>query len=206
MLAATLANFTIGSALGWFLYLWKPLTFPETYQFQKCSQLYVHYWFCLSIVLATVGGPVFISNKKANFFGSKRLVARGLARYQPLATKWRISVCGLIEGLLIDTVSDHQSLRLEFRVIRCGPHRSEFGRINNMHILEPSPHPALSDAIPTYFHFTTLSTPSPNLSFGALKAFAFFRSHLTTVELIHSGVLRINKNSDYGRVPPNFAP
>ena len=125
-------------------------------------------------------------------------MAWGLARYQPLATKWRISSCGLVEGLLIDTVSDHQSLRLEFRVIRCGGHRSEFGRINNMHILAPLP----SAAIPNLL--SPLSTPGPNLSFGALKAFAFFRSHLTTVELIHSGVLRFNKNSDYGRLPRNF--
>ena len=103
-----------------------------------------------------------------------------------------------MEGLLIDTVSDHQSLRLEFRGIRCGRHRSEFGRINNMHILAPLP----SAAIPNLL--SPLSTPGPNLSFGALKAFAFFRSHLTTVELIHSGVLRFNKNSDYGRLPRNF--
>ena len=123
---------------------WFMLVFMETDNFSRNLALAFVYWLHWKPLVVLFFNS---SNKKANFFGSKRLVARGLARYQPLATKWRISVCGLIEGLLIDTVSDHQSLRLEFRVIRCGPHRSEFGRINNMHILDPST-PAPSDAIP----------------------------------------------------------
>ena len=159
-------------------------------------------WLCLLIALVTVGGFVLARIKSLIFWDQNGFRPQA-PRYQPLATKWRIWSGGLTEGLLIDTVSDHQSLRLEFRVIRCsGPHRSEFGRINNMHILaRPPGHPTLCS---TYFHFPILSTPTPNLSFVVLKAFAFFRSHLTTVELIHSGVLRFNKNSDYGRLPRNF--
>ena len=108
--------------------LWK-LFYDFTYRLFIVDCIGNRWWSC------------FKSKNKKPIFWIKTVGASGLARYQPLATKWRISSSRLVEGLLIDTVSDHQSLRLEFRVIRCGPHRSEFGRINNMHILALTPGP-----------------------------------------------------------------
>ena len=113
----------------------------------------------LSAIKLFCGYSVFRSNKKATFFGIKTVGGLGPCSLPAISDKMTDFGLGLVEGLLIDTVSDHQSLRLEFRVIRCGPHRSEFGRINNMHILDRA---ASDPAIPnllSYFHFQVHSSP-----------------------------------------------